>query len=145
MATVTASLAAASVIPQNNHTTNVIVGSYTGALSASASARLLMAKIPATASRVQITVNGNHGGGGAVGIMNFGLVSGTAGTNTASVSVFGTAVTSTIGVLMTYMSPAVDVSSRWNQTAGETFKYVCCSYVSTTVTTAFSLKWQITY
>jgi len=148
MATVTASLAQSTVIPPANHVLNILGGSHEAILSTSAVSRLLMAKIPANAKRVQVLVSGTHGGGTAAGDINIGIVPGTAGSNTLSISAFGSfkpAAAAVDEAAANFLSGTLDMSDRWNQVAGETFKYIVASNASATITTAFSLKWQITY
>jgi hypothetical protein len=136
--TQTCSLAQPAAVPLANHTMNILSGSYSGAISTSGSARILMAKIPATATRVQLTTR--HTSGATSQVLNFGLKSGTAGSYTDSVSVFGQVADG-----VTFLSPAVDASTRWNADTGETFKYVIASLQSGSVTASFCLNYQITY
>ena len=142
--TQTCSLAQPGVIPLGNHGINVLVGGYAGALSTSGSARLLMARIPATATRVQVTAH-IAAGGAATQVLNFGLIPELAGTNTISASVFGTVNCTACAGMVMFMSPSVDVSTRWNDAVGEKYKTVFASLQSGTVTASFCLNYQITY
>ena len=122
--------------------THVIAGDNRGiaaSLSASASAVLLLAKIPSGCSRVQILWNALHTG--ATGAkLQFGIKSGDSVSASALMALTDIAVTNLAGP---FLSKAYDPT--WDDSAGETVKYVQCSVGSGTVSAGFVLDYQISY
>lgn len=121
---------------------NVIAGSNAGlsaSLSASASAVLLCAKIPVNAKNVQVIWQAIHTG--ATGAkLQWGIKSGDSVTASALMALTDIAVTNLSGP---HMGPVYQPT--WDDSAGDSVKYVQCSVGSGTVAAAFVVDYQITF
>lgn len=121
---------------------HTIIGSTSGvasALSASGSAVLLLAKIPPRAKTVQLTWQALHTG--ATGAkLQFGIKSADSVSASALMTLTDIAVTALAGPFVGGV-----YKPTWDDSAGETVKYVQCSVGSGTVTAGFVLDYHITY
>jgi len=125
--------------PLGSHT---IVGSNSGiaaSLSASASAVLLLAKIPPNCKNIQMTWQAIHTG--ATGAkLQFGIKSGDSVSASALMTLTDIAVTDLAGPFM-----SKTYTPTWDDSAGETVKYVQCSVGSGTASAAFVVDYSITF
>ena len=138
--TVTIAQAAAPLYaPLGSHTISYDNSGIAASLSASASAVLLLAKIPPQAKDVQILWQADPTG--ATGAkLQFGIKSGDSVTASALVALTDIAVTNTVGPIL-----SARYTPTWDDSAGETVKYVQCSVGSGTVSAGFVLRYQVTY
>lgn len=126
-------------VPLGSHTISYDNRGIAASLSASASAVLLLAKIPPGAKDVQIIWNALHTG--ATGAkLQFGIKSGDSVTASALMSLTDIAVTNLAGPFVSKR-----YTPGWDDSAGETVKYVQCSVGSGTVSAGFVLDYQITF
>lgn len=125
---------------QANTFGNRVCGTFSGtALSASACAVLLVCKIPPTARNVQVTWAAIHTG--ATGAkLQFGIKSQDSVTASALQGNLDIAVTNKTSAQIT-----AAYTPTWDDSAGETVKYVQCSVASGTVTAGFVLDYEVKY
>ena len=141
--TATASLAQTGVQPNGNHTGVTLSGTSTGAsggLSASASAVLLMAKLPYGCKNVMLGFSAIHTG--ATGAkLQFGVVDrgGSVTASAISTQVDLAVTTRTAWQVFTPYNP------DWADADSHQWKYLQCSTSSGTITAGFVIDYQVSY
>jgi hypothetical protein len=122
---------------------NMINGTVSGgayaSLSPSASAVLLLAKIPPQAKHLRIQWNAVHTDSTGAKLQ-FGVKSADSVTASALVALTDIAVTTT-----TAWAVSAVYDPTWDDSAGEQVKYVQCSLGSGTISAGFVLNYVITY
>lgn len=134
----TASLATSNAPVPGVHTGGVIQGKYEGAgLSASGSALLFLCKIPASCN---VSIVETHVSGSATQVLNVGVRGGNS--TSVSVSALMGAAAASAADNANFGGP---YTTTWDQTAGETFKYVVASLQSGTVTASMNVYFSVFY
>lgn len=130
MATITCSLAQAAAPTVNVHTGSVLHGTVSGDSSLSGSQRILLCKIPPNS---EVTIIEYHSSGETTQTLNFGFRQGNS--TSASISAMGSGVLNQTNVLTG--------TTTWDQTAGETFKYVVADLEAGTASASIEVRFTV--